>query len=153
MKPLRIIHTVITFLLFGLVMAAVALMLTGTVEVRLPNQAQGQRHAIPEIKTRLLVVHGAKPNMEYPVFEGQNFLGRADEKPVDIDLQIQESPDRIWSSRQHAVITCEKESLFIEDMNSSNGTYVNRGRIQPGQKQALKKNDIIQIGEVQLKVL
>jgi predicted component of type VI protein secretion system len=44
-------------------------------------------------------------------------------------------------------------SLVIEDLNSSNGTYVNRSRVPPGKQQGLKANDIIQIGEVQLKVL
>jgi len=29
-----------------------------------------------------------------------NFIGRADEKPVDIDLEDQEPPDRVWCSRQ-----------------------------------------------------
>ena len=42
-----------------------------------------------------------------PIYEGHNFIGRADEKPVDIDLEDQEPPDRIWSSRQHALITFE----------------------------------------------
>jgi predicted component of type VI protein secretion system len=101
----------------------------------------------------LVVIRGAKTGAEYPIFEGQKVIGRADQKPVEIDLQVQESPDRIWSSRQHAVIICENGSLVIEDLNSSNGTYVNRSRVPPGKKQELKANDVIQIGEVQLKVL
>jgi predicted component of type VI protein secretion system len=100
-----------------------------------------------------VVIRGAKLNTEYPIYEGQNVLGRADQKPVDIDLEIQKSPDRVWSSRQHAVITCENGSLFIEDLNSSNGTFVNHNRVQPGQKQPLRAKDVIQIGEVQLKVV
>jgi pSer/pThr/pTyr-binding forkhead associated (FHA) protein len=99
------------------------------------------------------VIRGAKPGMEYPIFEGPNVIGRADQKPVEIDLEFQEVQDRIWSSRQHAVIVCDNGSLVIEDLNSSNGTYVNRSRVPPGKKQALHRNDILQIGEVQLKVL
>jgi hypothetical protein len=102
---------------------------------------------------RLLVLRGQKRNVEYPLYEGLNFIGRADEKPVDIDLEDQEPPDRIWTSRQHACISIEENQLFIEDLNSANGTYVNRTRVYPGQKRPLGVNDVIQIGTVQLKVL
>src|SRR5262249_47546098 len=97
-------------------------------------------------------LRGLKINVEFPLYEGHNFIGRADEKPVDIDLEDQEDPERIWSSRQHAVITYEDGKLVIEDLNSSNGTFVNRMRIHPGQKRTLRVNDVIQIGTVQLKV-
>jgi len=64
----------------------------------------------------------------------------------------QEPPERIWSSRQHALITFEDGLLAIEDLNSTNGTFVNRLRVHPGQKRPLQVNDVIQIGTVQLKV-
>lgn len=104
-------------------------------------------------KARLLVVRGLRPNWEYPIYEGRNILGRADELPVDIDLDPQEPADRVWSSRQHAAITCEAGAMVIEDLNSANGTYVNRKRVPPGEKRPLRKEDIIQIGEVHIKVL
>jgi hypothetical protein len=107
----------------------------------------------PGAQVRLLVLRGLKRNVEYPIYDGLNFIGRADEKPVDIDLEDQEPPDRIWSSRQHAVVNLENGTLTIEDLNSSNGSFVNRQRIYPGQKQPLNVNDVIQIGTVQLKVI
>jgi pSer/pThr/pTyr-binding forkhead associated (FHA) protein len=102
---------------------------------------------------RLLVLRGQKRNVEYPLYEGHNFIGRADEKPVDIDLEDQEPPDRVWSSRQHALISLENGQLTIEDLNSSNGTFVNRSKIYPAQPVPLKPNDVVQIGTVQLKVI
>jgi hypothetical protein len=107
----------------------------------------------PDAQPRLLVLRGQKRNVEYPIYEGHNFIGRADEKPVDIDLEDQEPPDRIWCSRQHALISFEERHLTIEDLNSANGTFVNRSRIYPGQKRPLTVNDVIQIGNVQLKVI
>jgi hypothetical protein len=107
----------------------------------------------PEAQPRLLVLRGQKRNVEYPLYEGLNFVGRADEKPVDIDLEDQEPPDRIWCSRQHALISFEENRLAIEDLNSANGTFVNRARIYPGQTRPLNVNDVIQIGNVQLKVV
>ena len=106
----------------------------------------------PAAKPKLVVVRGQRLNVEYPLYEGDNYLGRADEKAVDIDLEDQEPPDRIWSSRQHALITYGDGLLTIEDLNSTNGTFVNRARVHPGQKRPLQVNDVIQIGTVQMKV-
>ena len=107
----------------------------------------------PGAQPKLKVARGLKIGLEYPLYEGHNFIGRADEKPVDIDLEDQESPEKQWVSRQHAVITFENGQLIIEDLNSSNGTYLNRNRIHPSERKPLSPNDIIQIGTVQLKVL
>jgi hypothetical protein len=126
--------------------------------VERPAQVSGDGRKPAErsqaVKARLLVVRGAKPNWEYPVYEGVNILGRSDEKPADIDLDILEAgPDRVWSSRQHAAITWEAGKCVIEDLNSANGTYVNRARVRPGEKRALQPGDVVQIGEIQFKLL
>jgi hypothetical protein len=101
---------------------------------------------------KLVVLRGLKINVEYPIYEGNNFVGRADEKPVDIDLDDQEPPDRVWSSRQHCLITYENGEIHVEDLNSANGTFVNRTRVYPGQKRPLAPNDIVQVGTVQMKL-
>ncbi len=102
---------------------------------------------------KLVCQRGQKPGIEYPVYEGTNFIGRSDEQPVDIDLDDQEPQDRIWSSRQHACLHFDNGQLCVEDMKSSNGTYVNRIKIEPGGKVAVKNGDIIQIGAVHLTVV
>ena len=71
---------------------------------------------------------------------------------MDIDLEDQEPPDRIWTSRQHACIFFEDGQLALEDLNSANGTYVNRTRVYPEQKKQLFVNDVVQIGTVHLKL-
>jgi hypothetical protein len=106
----------------------------------------------PGAEPKLVVLRGLRINVEYPVYEGRNYIGRTDEQPVDIDLEDQEAPDRIFSSRQHACISYENGELVIEDLKSSNGTFVNRTRVHPGQRRPLKANDIVQIGTVQMKV-
>jgi hypothetical protein len=105
------------------------------------------------VKPYLVVLRGEKIDMQYPIYSGKNYMGRTDERPVDIDLEIQEPPDRIWTSRQHAVITFENGVLTIEDLNSLNGTFVNRTRVHPGQVRALQGNDIIQVGTVQMRLI
>ena len=100
-----------------------------------------------------LSIRGMKIDMQYPLYPGKNYLGRTDDKPVDIDLDDQEAPDRIWCSRQHAVITLENGQLTIEDLNSLNGSFVNRARVYPGQAKELRENDVIHIGTVHMKLL
>ncbi|MFZ4645812.1 MAG: FHA domain-containing protein [Gemmataceae bacterium] len=101
---------------------------------------------------RLVVLRGQRREVDYPLFPGPNIIGRSDAKPVDVDLECQEDPKRIWVSRQHAVIHVA-DQVSIEDLNSSNGTYVNRERIFPGQKHPIVIGDMIQIGGVQLKLM
>ncbi len=100
----------------------------------------------------LVVIRGEVLDTTYRLYPGKNFIGRTDEKPVDIDLENQEPADRIWTSRQHAVIVLENGVLTIEDLNSLNGTFVNRTRVHPGQPRQIQVNDIVQIGTVQMKV-
>jgi hypothetical protein len=105
-------------------------------------------------QVKLVVQRGLKVGEEYNVFAGENYVGRADEKPVDIDLTFQEPEDRVWCSRQHALVVFDDASgtLTIEDLNSSNGTYVNRERVYPGQPRQLFVGNTIQIGTVHLRV-
>jgi hypothetical protein len=114
------------------------------------GRSEGGRIAGAE--PRLLVLRGQKRPTEYPIYEGRNYLGRTGEQPVDIDLADQEPPDHACCSCPHACITFEDGRLFIEDLASLNGTFVNRVRIYPGQHQPLAVNDLIQIGAVLLKV-
>lgn len=105
-----------------------------------------------EAQPKLVVIRGLKLNVEFGLFDGDNYIGRTDEKPVDIDLEDQESPDRIWSSRQHARVIMTDGRLVIEDLGSQNGTFVNRTRVFAGQRRPLGVGDVIQIGTVQLRV-
>jgi hypothetical protein len=107
----------------------------------------------PGCRPRLRVLRGLKLNHEYPIYEGVNYLGRRDNEPIDIDLEDQEPADRIWTSRKHAAIHFLNGVLEIEDLNSLNGTFVNRTRVAPGHRRALAINDIVQVGTIQMRIL
>jgi len=53
-------------------------------------------------------------------------------------------------SRIHARIVPEGEGYFLEDLNSTNGTYKNGLRLQPYEKRVLEEGDEIGIGKVLL---
>jgi hypothetical protein len=84
--------------------------------------------------------------------------GRAGESfPVDDDrMSIGRSPDAgiflddVTVSRNHALVVHRRDGLFIDDLGSLNGTYVNRRRIESHQ---LVDGDEIQIGKYKLSFL
>ena len=108
----------------------------------------------PGATVKLVVQRGLKVNEEYSIFAGENFIGRADEKPVDVDLTFQEPEDRVWCSRQHALVIFDDATgvLTVEDLNSANGTFVNRERVYPGQPKQLFVGSTVQIGTVHMRV-
>lgn len=49
-------------------------------------------------------------------------------------------------SRHHVRIFYQEEQFFVEDLESSNGTWVNDVRVRPGQPRALQRGDAIRCG-------
>jgi pSer/pThr/pTyr-binding forkhead associated (FHA) protein len=55
-------------------------------------------------------------------------------------------------SRKHAVIHHEGADYTVEDMGSTNGTFVNKKKIQPHAPQAIKPGDEVRFGKLSLAV-
>ena len=51
-------------------------------------------------------------------------------------------------SRMHARVIKELEGFYLEDLNSTNGTYKNGLRMQPYEKRKLEEGDEIKLGKV-----
>jgi pSer/pThr/pTyr-binding forkhead associated (FHA) protein len=79
---------------------------------------------------------------EIPLTKERTTIGR---KPHN-DIQI----DNLAISGEHAVIVTILNDSFLEDLNSTNGTYVNG---QPVKKHFLQNNDVIELGKYKLKYL
>ncbi len=62
------------------------------------------------------------------------------------DIQI----DNLAISGDHAAIVTILNDAFLEDMSSTNGSYVNG---QPVKKQVLQDNDVIELGKYRLKYI
>ena len=55
-------------------------------------------------------------------------------------------------SRNHAKIHQRGDYLFVKDMGSANGTFLNSKRINPYRSYPLKRGDTLQLGRLQLLV-
>src|SRR5213083_288939 len=58
--------------------------------------------------------------------------------------------DNLAVSGEHAVLQMVGQDVFIEDLNSTNGTYINGKAIK---KQLLTHNDTVEIGKYKIKYL
>ncbi|MBM3391845.1 MAG: FHA domain-containing protein [Betaproteobacteria bacterium] len=79
---------------------------------------------------------------EIPLTKERTSIGR---KPHN-DIQI----DNLAISGEHSVIVTILNDSFLEDLNSTNGTYVNG---QPIKKHFLQNNDVVELGKYKLKYL
>lgn len=88
-----------------------------------------------EKNTRLLVAITEDSRIEHPLFKQRMLIGRA----IDNDLRI----DNKVISKHHAQLTSDNTKTVLEDLNSTNGVYVNARRIK---RRTLKNGDIIKLG-------
>ena len=77
------------------------------------------------------------------VVEGEHFLLGKN------STQVNGVIDAEGVSRLHARITRQEEGYFIEDLNSTNGTFKNGLRMQPYEKRRLEKDDELRFGKVE----
>lgn len=98
----------------------------------------------------LIVTQGQSPGTTFTLREGANHIGRGQ---GEIDLTSQEKLGQLSVSRKHAVIRLRESDLSIEDLGSRWGTVVNRSLVKRGVMHPLKENDLIHVGNVQLRVI
>jgi hypothetical protein len=81
-------------------------------------------------------------------------LGRLDPGRAifpDVDLTSEQGMDR-GVSRRHARISRREGQVFIEDLNSLNGTFLNATRLVPELPYPLKDGDQVQLGKLVLTI-
>lgn len=80
-------------------------------------------------------------------------LGRGEQPPGVEFVDLAEISDMILGiSRQHARIIRGDGIFWLEDMHSTNGTWLNRKRLVPGVPYSLATNDAVWFGPVKLTV-
>ncbi len=111
------------------------------------NATSGVAHAT------LMIERGDITGTEFKLVNDESTIGRWDADNgifPDVDLDAHDSDAKV--SRRHARIVRTNGSYFIEDLGSTNGTYVNRGRrLLPGNPQALSDGDEVIVGKTFLR--
>jgi ribosomal protein L40E len=89
-----------------------------------------QSGTVIDIPTNLEVIHIGKPNEQVPP-----------------DIDVSGFPCSEVVSRFHADIRVDGDSLYIEDIGSANGTYVNHNVLPKGNRHLLRAGDRISLGK------
>jgi pSer/pThr/pTyr-binding forkhead associated (FHA) protein len=101
--------------------------------------------------TSLVLASSDGNKLEIPS-KGEVVIGRED--PIsdvfpDLDLTDLGGMDK-GVSRKHAVIHRSGPNYTVEDMGSTNGTYINKKKIQPHAPQTIKPGDELRFGKLAL---
>jgi len=85
---------------------------------------------------------GGRSGEAFPVGGERMTIGRSPEAEVFLD--------DVTVSRNHALLVRRRDGLYIDDLGSLNGTYVNRRRIE---SHRLQNGDELQVGKYKLTYL
>jgi hypothetical protein len=105
------------------------------------------------VRATLVIERGTAVGTEFNLTAEESYIGRWDADNgifPDVDLDAFDTEAKV--SRRHARILCSNGAFSIEDLGSTNGTYVNRGRrLIPGSPQKLDDGDEIIVGKTFLR--
>lgn len=101
----------------------------------------------------LIIERGASIGTEFPLSADESTIGRWDADNgvfPDVDLDAFDPEAKV--SRKHARIILKNDTYLLEDLGSTNGTFVNRGRrLIPGNPHRLQDGDEIIVGKTFLR--
>ena len=104
---------------------------------------------------RLIILENTIPtgqtiNLPCPPYSSVLLIGRTDLKNsivVDIDVTTYGGLDK-GVSRKHAKILYENNNFFIEDWESSLGTFINKEKLSKGVQKVIKHDDEIRFANL-----
>jgi len=110
-----------------------------------PAKATSPSTQLQQTTVRLLHVQTNTP-IELPQSLSVIHIGKPNDRiPPDVD--VSGFPDSEIVSRIHADIRVEGDSFYIEDVGSSNGTYINNAPLPMGNRHRLRHGDRVALGK------
>ena len=105
------------------------------------------------LRAKLVLERGKSAGKEFVINSDETTIGRWDADNgifPDVDLDPDDPEAKV--SRRHARIIREDLTFLLEDLGSTNGTFINRGRRLPhGNRQPLEDGDEIIVGKTFLR--
>jgi hypothetical protein len=112
------------------------------------GNARRDQAVAPAAAARLIVLEGAgsdRPAGAAFVLEPVTTLGR------DIDNLVVLADDTV--SGRHAVLNQREGAWWVEDLRSTNGTWLNSTRLVPEVPELLRSGDVLQFGAVRMRIV
>lgn len=109
--------------------------------------------SLPLVRARLVIQRGGKIGKEFQLYESEALIGRWDaDGGIFPDVDLDQDDPEAKVSRRHARLIQVNSQFVIEDLGSTNGTFINRGpRLIAGIRQPLNNGDEIIVGKTFLK--
>ena len=110
-----------------------------------PSEAAGLRRTTAPPRAHLVVVESPSlPEGEVlPVDSAPVTFGRGGQNTIPLDGDE-------FASAQHARVEARTDGVWVEDLGSTNGTFVNGARISTARK--LERGDVLRVGQTDLRV-
>ena len=106
-----------------------------------------------KVHAKLVIERGKSVGKQFLLNTTESQIGRWDADGgifPDVDLDSDDPEAKV--SRRHARITFNEGKYLLEDLGSTNGTFINRGkRLSPGTRQPLNDGDEIIVGKTFLR--
>jgi len=108
-----------------------------------------------KIYAKLVISRGGNLGKEFPVAAPEAQIGRWDaDNGIFPDIDLDQFDPEAKVSRRHARIVLDNGQYMLEDLGSTNGTFINRGRrLIPGSRQPLRSGDELIVGKTFLKFI
>jgi two-component system cell cycle response regulator len=118
--------------------------LSGTLILTAPDQIPAMAAEKPATEGTLVLIYPPGPHLgrRYPLKPDVNGVGRLSDADVSLDV------DSV--SRSHAQISFDGKGWYVEDLGSTNGSFVNDERVS---RKVLRDGDLLRFGVAILKFL
>jgi hypothetical protein len=108
------------------------------------DQALAEGAAV--VHARLVMLKGGQPSEVSFAIVPPSVIGRADAGAGPIDVDLTAFVDGAYVSRRHAQIAMDDGAFVLEDLGSSNGTYIKRDDYERIDKVSLADGDEVAFG-------
>lgn len=112
------------------------------------KDSHNSKNGIPESEKKLkLITVNLHSNMEFTVDKEEYILGRS-LKTADGIIR-----DNKMVGREHCRIISKNHEFYLEDLKSTNGTFLNQVRLQPGVIRKLQNGDVLRLANVDIRAV
>lgn len=116
--------------------------------------SERDRALLPEKPWRVILSFVEDPTQHLALeLHGDTVFGASEESDPDLDVNLASFKDNQRGvSQRHLKLRPGRDKLFVLDLGSTNGTYVNGTPLGKASAQALQDGDLITLGRLHLRV-